>query len=1199
MVLIPHDPTLTQNRSELHVYSIYGDYLTGNHDAKYSKFEKVSDSLLVDIRTTFKEANISRGSYLIVINFFKEFWGRFGEEKVFVKEISPDRTEIKFQVDKKYIGEIGLFKDSVDQLSNSNILNNLVVNFGFNQVQKIINVRVESDIIYVKLYQPIFDEIVEKNFAWFDFEIIDPYIDKVVLVQPIIGGKVNYLPGPNFDLSTDLYNNSSTPFKSWNDILDSDLTTNQRVIERSLSGSAIPLNIDYTYFENFVFYSSAEERLRNFHYKVSKIEEYSSSISVLQNSTASQTVYISRSIDINQKRIDQITSNFTPFEYWSYYEPTQSLFTHNISGSITPWPKRIIDGKWVNWSISSSLTQTWYNTLLTSASAYDLDNYNRLYWSIPEHIYMDPGNSDYVLFVDLVGEHFDTMYAYIKALNKIHEKEEHPKVGVSGELLPYIAKSFGWQLQNTRQLSDIWKYKFGVSQSGQYENTGSLFSISGENQTHQIWRRIVNNLPYLLKTKGTSRSIKALMSIYGIPNTIISIKEYGGPAPVSELPTLIEDHFSYRLKLSGSQYIQMNRRAIPASSGSWSGITRVPDTIEFRFNTHYSSSVSMSLWAIEDSVNRNRANNLQIVHSSAVFPGTQSYSGSQTYGFLKYTGVILSGSTFISSSVSSSFLPLFDNDIWTVRIQTPNPLVDTKKSGSINFSVAKQSDNLYGRISHSSSFTWSGSYNSAYLWGGLSGSANSPHFIVLGGTTGSNSSRFIGNIQAYKEYFDVLSGSNFNHHVLNPLAYNTNNETSSFYTLFRYYPLGIDVQRTEHFFYNQVSSSQPNRVASFDTTASFKNFTLSQSLQYDQNYETYYIYTPSLGGNLLRSEKIRLEDTELVRDLSPTGRSEKNAFDRSGFDTNRLAIVFDVNDYVNRDIYNHTGFSELDSWIADPSYEFEDGYQELKRFRHEYFQKYQQRNDTNALIRLLAIYDYTFFEQCKQLIPGRADAILGILIEDDILHRNKVVLAKKPSLENLTYEKEIGGIVPTSSGDYLTYEASSSFNISLNARYDYLTGSIERAYYLSGSSRHHFNSGSRDYLGNTIDIVRNRYSGSQSETQSYIDTMKPNCCYKRVIYHYSASGTFNTLYERQWYAAVSKSYGWHYSRSLECTSYQYQESCAVENRSRFGGSQLIGSDINVDSPNTIDGGPVVTIWEVNPNRLIVKDSPLGGNLKVE
>jgi hypothetical protein len=78
------------------------------------------------------------------------------------------------------------------------------------------------------------------------------------------------------------------------------------------------------------------------------------------------------------------------------------------------------------------------------------------------------------------------------------------------------------------------------------------------------------------------------------------------------------------------------------------------------------------------------------------------------------------------------------------------------------------------------------------------------------------------------------------------------------------------------------------------------------------------------------------------------------------------------------------------------------------------------------------------------------------------------------------------------------------------------------------------------------------------------------------------------------------SYGWYYSRSLECTSYQYSEECgAVENRSRFAGTKLEGPGINIDSPYTIDKGPVISVWEVNPNSLIVGESPNGGRLIVE
>jgi len=1229
VVLIPHDPNIVNNqRSELHVYSFYGDYLIGNHSAQYSFLEPVSNSLLVDIRTTFSEAGISRGSYIIAVNCFKAVWGDFDNRKVFVKEISPDRTEIKVSVDKKHLSEFPFFKAYVRSLSDNNILNNLVINFGFNRIQKVVNVwfdEEEGGVFYLKLYRPIFDEIGEKDRAWFDFEVIDPYLDTILLVNPTAAGKVNQLRGPNFDIDTSLYSSNSTTYKSWDELLDANLSTSQRIIDKTLSGSGVVLNIDYTSFDNFVFYSSAEERLRNFHYKVSKIEEYSSSIAVLLNSTASNTYYISGAIDLNRRRIDQITTNFTPFERWSYYEPTSSLFSHDISGSITPWPKRLISGSWVNWSVSSSITNTWYQNLLTSASRFDEDNVNRLYWSIPEHVYMDPGNSDYVLFVEMIGEHFDLLYAYINALPQIHTKEEHPKRGVSNGLLSSIASSFGWELQNTRQLADLWKYKLGTNDQGQFASTGSMFSLSHEDQTHMIWRRIVNNLPYLLKTKGTARSIKALMSIYGIPQTLIGIKEYGGPSPILDRPTLIEDRYYYSLKVSGSQYIEIPRRPVSVTSGSWGGSERVTDTIEFRFKTEISSSASMSLWAVKDGISGETNMNLELAHIRTKPPFSESYSGSNQYGYLKLSALAYdsSGSAFTNVVASSSYLPLYNDDFWTVAIGVDSVLTGSNLTSPIRLSVSQVNDCLYGRISHTSSIQLTpptasrGFYRS---WGQYYGFRPSQSIVLLGGTTGSAtgtglSTRFIGNIQAYKEYFEVISGSVFDSHVLNPAAYNGNTETSSFYTLHKYYPLGIDTQRWDHGSYTQVSSSQPNRRASFDTTASFKGFTAyPESLQYPSDNETFYIYTPSLGGNLLRSEKIRLEDSTLARDLSPTNRAEKSAFDKAGFDSNRLAIVFAPNDQVNNEIYNHTGYAELDTWIGDPEYQFKEGYDELRRFRYEYFQKYARNNDVNTLIRLLALYDYTFFEQIKQLVPGRADLISGILIEDPVLHRNKVIVAKRPEVEASQLEKTIPSYVPTSSGEYTGLESSASVQITLQSRYSYITGSIvgpvnvlSRYVYTTGSIAgptrvtgsivSHFNTNSTSSLCGLLDIVPNEYSGSRCETQSYYENPTPNCCYSRVIYHYSSSGEYGSRYLKQWHTAVSMSYGMYYSRSLACGNYQNNE-CFVSNNHRYRGSKLEGPDFNVNSPNTIDGGPVVTVWNTTPERLQVGDNVVEGNLIV-
>lgn len=1217
--LVPQDPNiLNGQKSELHIYSFYGDYILGDHNASHIIWDQASNSFLVNIRETFKEASITRGSYVIAINVFQEIWGSFEFPSSIVREISADRTEIKFSLyDKTKLADFNSFKSKIQELTDNNILNNLVVNFGFNRIQKILKIKYDAKdptIFYVKLYLPIYDEINEKDTAWFSFEVIDPYIDSILLTSLIDPGQTQQIRGPNWRLDVSQWTSNATTYKSWEDILDANLSTQQRIIETALSSSGVArLNIDYTDFENFIFYSSAEERLRNFHYKISKVEEYSGSISTLLNTTASNTIFISASIDINQNRINEITSNLDPFEQWLYYNPTASIFSHDTSGSLTPWPKFLYNGAWKPYSVSHSLSQTWYNNNLASASAYDADNHNRLYWAIPEHIIMDEGNSNFITFVDMVGNHFDILYSYIKAMPQIHERDEHPERGASKDLLWHIAKSFGWQLQNTRQLGDLWNYKLGYNDSGSYEHTGSLFQISGEDQTFQIWRRTINNLPYLLKTKGTSRSVKALLSIYGIPDTLLSIKEYGGPTIQRGEPGLVENKFHYALNFTGSNYVTMSRQIIPASSGSWSGVTRVPDTTIFSFATDYSSSYSMSLWGIQNSDN-DRLAALNLIHyNTSSF--SASYSGSYQYGKIQFQ--IVSGSTF--KSIYSDWYPFYNDDYWTVMMKTSNPILQGSTNDQIQISWGQASDCGRGTIIFTGSMFYSSSASgSAAGWGSYNATSESAASIFLGGITrksgqpGSDN-RFVGRIKAYKEYFSVLSDSIFNEHILNPSAYHDNSETGSYYNLYRYYPLGIDVQRWDHTVYTSVSSSHPNRKASFGTTASFVNFTGTQATQYTPEKEVEFVYVPSLGDYPLYGQKIRLEDNELARDLSLTGRSEKSQYDKAALDSNRLAIVFSQNDYVNRDIFNHSGQFELDEFVGDPGDEYEEGYPDLARYRQQYFQKYQQRNDINAFIRILAAYDYTFFEQIKQVVPARADLIDGILIEDHVLHRNKVRLTKRPTVENPQYETNIG-YSTTESGEYLTWEATASqapkvrmtydyliatasFPINLQMTYNYITGSLSGSFVvISAEPESHPNTDATTGLEGSASVYPNPYSGSQSVTQSIIDHYPLNCCYKKVVYHYSASGTFGNAYLREWRTAVSMSYGLYYSRSLECTDYQYAQECSTENEKRFRGSKISGPDFNVDSTETVDGGPVVTWWEVNPNSLEVFDNPNGGNL---
>lgn len=1381
--LVPDDPNFVKsNITQLHIYSFYGDYIAGDHNASYLVHDKGTNSFLIDLAETFREANIRRGSYIVVANSLAQVWGNPDRSVVYISEISPDRTELKLTVPSGIVatGEVGTFRDTVGQLSAQNILNNLVIDFGFNRIEKILMVRFDpndASVIYLKLYKPLNDEVDNKQTAWFGLETMNSYVDTVILTSPIAQGQTHQMRGANYDIDSSAWASNATVFKSWNDLLDTDAPTTQRIIDASLSGSGqVHLNIDYTDFSNFIFYSSAEERVKNFKYKLGLIQTYGSNIDTLETTlvsssigelivsggfdtggsgwkysgatsfavgtaqvfhdpaggtsatgyvsqsitttpeetywvhfdgtfafttfavpmtiavsvnnvvkytkttstsqtvfasasftgsgtdivkftmtvngsgqpvmrggnvildnisvpytithtfSGSRAVFTSASIATNQNRINTLLSTFDSFERWLYYTGTSSLFTHDISGSITPYPKYILDGRYVVHHTTSSIATAWYNGMISSASVYDHQNVNRLWWSIPEHVVMDEGNSDYVLFVDMVGQHFDNLYSYTKALTQIHERDEHPERGTSNDLLYHVAKSFGWNLQNTRQLSDLWFYKAGMNSTGQYDSTGSMFSLSRENQTQQIWRRVVNNLPYLLKTKGTARSVKAMMSIYGIPQTIISIKEYGGPSAEADKPQLIDDHFGYALNFAGSQSVVIPRVANTSfSSSTYNGV--VPDTVMFRFNTTYTGSGAMTLYDI-DYINVADGNNHYKGLDLRIVPATASISGSHDYGQLYLR--TWNHTTNLTSTVSTPWMPLFDGDMWNVWLFSPRPIVGNSGTSQISVVVARAADCTNGTYVLSGSARISGVIPSRIPWWYANRSLTNQVKSRIGGApvfsfgiTGSIAN-FSGSIHGYKEYITTISSQSFIEHVLNPLAYHVNNPTSSYDYLYKYFPLGLDAIRYDHSASMFISSSQPNRgiygSGSFNSVATFSNFGFigDQDAQYRDFRETHYVYTPSIGGNNIRNSKIRLEGNSLRNTLSPTIRSERSQYDYAPIDTNRLAVVFSLADHVNRDIFNQFGFDELDEWIADPQLEFENEYSELKRFSNHYYKKYTQRNDINAFIRILSVYDYTFFEQIKQLVPGRADLIAGILIEPNILERSKVQVSKRPTIENPQWDRVITIRDKDPESEYLTFEGSASAAMDVDFQYHYLSGSIPDPVFFDigytyhtgsifdpvefdGISIHHVdiihqNTG----ICGVVDVYPTRYSGSQSHTQSIVDDprIQHQCKYFCVEYHYSGSGVFETRYKKQWYAAVSKSYGMYYSRSLHPCGYQIDE-CGSRNNSRYRGSKMTGADFNVDSPDTVDGGPVVTIIESNPNNLFMGGSGDRGNLLVE
>ena len=1086
---------------EMHVYTPDGTWISGDHRLESADIPDIASrrpKLQIDIEKEITELGIERGSYKLVFNFIKNLLGNTENRSVFIKDIAPNRKEVWLTLADPLQTEIVPDDDIRVTLGRQfrrfrfdtnrrygNGYSNLVLNLGNNNIFKVVNARIGGETIvedsleaplgkgqniYLKLYDKLPSEIVPKQRAWIAQEDMRPRIESVNIYPKPVVEEFNTIKGPNFDIDKSFGLKTETDFKTWNELLDTTTSTTQEIIDRYFSGSlsGIDVNVDYSKFDNFVYYSSAEERIKNFRYKLQLIEHYDTQNYILDAAQGSDSGSLRNNRSINTKRKNEVIGGFDAFERWAYNEQTSSLFTHAVSGStlyaqeycIKPYPKFIQSGDFVRHHTTSSLGLAWFDGLISSGSLYDLENENSLANTIPENVSKDPQNDQYTLFVNMIGHHFDILHTYIRELTKIHSREEHPKLGVPGELLYDVAKSMGWSLANGNQAEALWQYKLGKTVSGSFQSTGSLFSKSGESMTQEVWRRIVNNLPYLLKTKGTKRSIYALMNTYGIPQTLLSIREYGGPKQEEQKPDFIEDRFSYAINMNPGANIEIGDTYVTDRTGIYPDLQNdIPiQTHQFRFRPGMTSSMLLMSKGFK-STNGKIAPNWQLA-----LQHTASYSGSGKYGRLHFA--ISTGHGRASAS-QTEYIPIFDGNFWNVTLgyTTTGDHFNTGSNIDTTYVVRCQqaSDYITGKVVHTGSLKLTPSTGShAVRW---SQDAPTSHKFILGGSTGSagtlqsplfgalsesfkvTSNRgnvvttgipgtyayptavlggvFSGSMQEYRQWIEEIDKSTLDIHTLNPTSYEgALSTTSSYGTLVRHYPLGTDTIAVDHstgagLF---ITSSHPNQeiqdwsdpfTDGFNIYATASNFDtpatsdLTTRGNYERVIETYYVQAPSMGGTNTKSQKIRIEDNKLIGRLDPEASAERSTADYATLDSNKLGIFYSVGDQINKDIYNQLGGISLDNFIGDPQDEHRSFYPRLQDIAYEYWKKYSNRNDINAFIRVFSLFDFSLFSQIKQMIPARASSAVGLLIEPNILERAKVELSKRPVKEEPFYEQRI------------------------------------------------------------------------------------------------------------------------------------------------------------------------------------------------
>lgn len=926
--------------------------------------------LFIDPVRDLESSTFTTGIYNVNYSFLRNKLDSSIFNQYYIKDISNDRTELR--IDNTNLTNIEIqaaFDNFSIDLNTSPVFNGFYLNFGNNNLELATNIALDvidgRNTILIKLYEPLPFSYGLKTQFWVVEKVSDPLAYQVEFIndQVVFDDRI-FLKGPNFNIPVQDQVNNSTEYKTYNTLFTSS-TGLQNQLSSLLTERRAELDTDYSDYDNFVFFSSAQQRLSNFYDKATLIESYNNDITILNS--LPNTTQVSSSKVVIQNKIDALITNFDGYDYYLYFDSSSAA-----------WPKSNSTKPYTLYSTGSSQVLTWYNSQINSASLYDNENQNNLYNIFPQYIQEDSDNDQFHLFVDMAAQLFDEIWLYTQAIKNRQDGDNSLSRGISKDLVADALRSYGINIyQSSFTTSDLFTSYLGITSGGSLLPptgsevitnyvTSSAEMIPFDDAQKLIYKRLYHNLPYLLKKKGTIDGLRTLLTCFGVPDTIIQTVEFGGKNKTNENDwDYFEDRFNYTFTTSGSGFVNIPWRNLGNSN-------KFPRAVEFRFktfglplsNTPYSQSL----------VNTSNDEFYITLEYTGSGYASGSYSASIVDPYNEYATL-----NFISGSSSASvYLPFFDGGWWSVLVNGV--------SGSTSTYNLYAKNNIYdGYEGNKLGFQASSSLTSTLWWDSkLSGS------LYLGSSgsetvNGKTYRPFSGSFQEFRYYTTNLSESLFNDYVMNPLSIEGNNISGSYDTLLFRASLGAEL-------YTNTSSIHP----SYNLTASFSGsnlFSYTGSYSFQPNVETLYYDTPAIGMLDRTSNKIKLQDNSLPSGdiLSPLASISQATTSTGSVSNNNnlLEVGFSPQNEIDKDIIEQYGYFNIGEYIGDPRQVANKTYTDLKPIRDAYFKKYTSPYDYSDYVRLIKYFDNALFKMIKDFVPARTSISTGIIIKPTILERPK------------------------------------------------------------------------------------------------------------------------------------------------------------------------------------------------------------------
>lgn len=656
-----------------------------------------------------------------------------------------------------------------------------------------------------------------------------------------------------------------------------------------------------------------------------------------------------------------------------YYKFNEGFVgTSSIDEVVVDYSKSGLHGKYLNYTVDSSRISgssmdndpgdpILYNfhtrvmdftgSIELSASVYDNNNNNQITNLVPEVLLTEDDNTDglYLSFLLAMSRFFDEVKLSIDQFDNLRITNYAGVNDTPDLFLPAVQRYFGWKVTEHFGDANPLALFFGenILSSGSLETP--LIEVK-----NQFWRRVLNNLPYLLKTKGKRHNLDSFFNVLGINRENITLKEYG------YLPgTSIQDERIHKEKVTSllgigtgsfgvlsSSFVKMTASLLPFPL-NWDTPTTIETLVQLPFvSASYSGTLTTgSIWQFVDPE--------QVTGSFSLVWNIPAI-GSTTGKF------ILTGSD--GQSFSSSDMEVFDGDFAHIAAgfgdsRIPFITVRTIDNDEIDFSSSDVGVTALSGIFTASKFD--------FVMGANSGSVFSEY----------ETQGFYGE---YRLWGRELSGSELDDHalhfesvgVLDPGVENITGTNTG--QIVAHWALNEDLVADA----NGEIGPIPD-LSRLGRVANGAEFPASEN-PYQKFLVEYNYLSPSI--DLKWSEnKIRIRNkTELTIDDVAT-------------DTNEMSLEFNLVESLNEDITKiFSTFEILNDLIGKPVNKYRDEYSDLESVRREYFERMGDSIHFTNFFKLFKWFDRKLSDSIKHLLPARVRFIGGEqVVESHVLERPK------------------------------------------------------------------------------------------------------------------------------------------------------------------------------------------------------------------